>query len=341
MKEQAYRPDECARAARRGAEFVRRFARRPRHFADHGSDFLNYFYGIAQTAADASLRRWAREVGAEMARRWRELNPSVPPDADSEAVYDLAYGSLHADLFGLRDPRMKRELKAAARRFSATDFLGFDPASEPPPSDMPDRCRCRHWNRRGRKTCAECRRRLSFWNRYLVWYVALIRTYMMGRYGLSLGATFADVLRWLPTLRPYPSERSDEDFGDAAYAVTHIVYTLNDYDVYSLRPEWLPQEFAFLKSHTAGVVAEEDAETVGEFLSCLKCFGLGGRSPLVRSATDLLLALQNADGSWGETDSGDTYADYHTTLVAAAGLMEIRWRGEPPDFPEVAPLLKG
>jgi hypothetical protein len=141
------------------------------------------------------------------------------------------------------------------------------------------------------------------------------------------------VLRQLPALRPYPSERSDVDFWDAAYAVTHIVYTLNDYDVYSLRREWLPREFAFLKSHMAGIIADKDAETVGEFLSCLKCFGLGGRSPLVRAATDLLLALQKADGSWGETGGGDSYANYHTTLVAAAGLMEISWRGEPANFP--------
>ncbi|MBV9926339.1 MAG: hypothetical protein JOZ96_15070 [Acidobacteria bacterium] len=340
MKEQAYRSEECTRAARRGAEFVRRFARRPRHFADHGSDFLNYFYGIANSAADTSLRRWGREVGSEMARRWRELHPAVPTDADAEVVYDLVYGSLHADLFGFRDPRLKKELRAAARRFSATDFLGFDPAEELPPSDVTDYCRCGVLNRRGRKTCSACRRRLSFWGRYLVWYVALIRTYMAGRYGVSLGASYADVLRQLNALRPYPSERSDEEFWDAAYAVTHVVYTLNDYDVYSLRPEWLPQEFSFIKRHTAGLVADEDAETVGEFLSCLKCFGLGGRSPLVRAATDLLLALQNADGSWGETDTGDSYADYHTTLVAAAGLMEIRWRAQRLAFPEAASLLK-
>lgn len=341
MKTPGHRPLECARAARRGAEFILRFARRQRHFAEWGSDFLNYFYVVANTAADADLRRWARAEGAELARRWRTLHPSVAEDADAESLYDLIYGGLYADLLGARDVKLKARLKAAARRFSARDFLYFDPAAEPPPGDLPDLCRCGLWNERGRKTCARCRRRLSMSSHHGVWYAALIRTYMAARYGVSLGASYADVLRWLHTLRPYPAARSDADFVDAAYAVTHVVYTLNDYDVYRLRPGWLPREFAFVKSQLPGAVAAEDAEMVGEFLECLKCFGLGARSPLVRAGTDFLLARQNRDGSWGETDTDNVYANYHTTLAAAGGLMEVRWRAERLVFPEVKPLLKG
>jgi hypothetical protein len=177
------------------------------------------------------------------------------------------------------------------------------------------------------------------WSRYLVWYVALIRTYTAARCGVSLGAAYADVLRWLPALRPYPAGRSDADFWDAAYAVTHVVYTLNDYDVYRLRPAWLPREFAFLKAHLPGLVAAKDPETTGEFLECLKCFGLGAESSLIRAGTDFLLASQNADGSWGETDTGDTYANYHTTLAAAGGLTDVRWRAERLAFPDLKPLL--
>jgi hypothetical protein len=163
---------------------------------------------------------------------------------------------------------------------------------------------------------------------------------MAARYGVSLGAAYADVLRWLPALRPYPEDQDDADFWDAAYAVTHVVYTLNDYDVYRLRPGWLPREFAFLKAHAAGAVEAEDPQMVGEFLECLKCFGLGARSPLVRAGTDFLLASQNADGSWGETDTDNTYDNYHTTLAAAGGLTEVRWRGERLAFPELKPLLR-
>jgi hypothetical protein len=325
---------------RRGAEFLLRFARRPRHFAEWGSDFLNYFSVVADTAADAGLRRWARAEGAGLAWRWRALNPSAAGEADPEIIFDLAYGSLYADSLGVRDRAMRARLRESAARFSARDFLWFDPAAEPPPADVPEQCLCGLWNERGRKTCAGCRRRLSMSTRYLVWYVALIRTYMAARYGVSLGATYADVLRWLPALRPYPAARSDADFVDAAYAVTHVVYTLNDYNVYGLRPGWLPHEFAFIKSQAAGAVGAGDAEMVGEFLECLKCFGLGARSPVVRAGTDFLLATQNADGSWGDTRTDNTYANYHPTLAAAGGLTEVRWRATRLAFPELKPLLR-
>lgn len=339
MTAHGYRPEECGRAVWRGARFLLRFARRPRHFREWGSDFLNYFYVVADTAADAPLRRWARAEGGELARRWRRLNPTIPAGADAETVYDLVYGSLYADLLGARHPGFKTRLKKAARRFPASDFLSFDPAAEPPPADVPEACRCGLWNERGRKTCAECRRRLKMTGRYLLWYVALIRTYMADAYGVSLGASYADVLRWLPSMRPYPASSSDADFWDAAYAVTHVVYTLNDYDRYRLRPAWLPREFAFLKKHFAGLIEGRDPETAGEFMECLKCFGLSDRSPRVRAGTDFLLASQNADGSWGKTDGEDAYRNYHPTLAAAGGLMEVRWRGERLAFPELKPLL--
>lgn len=335
-----YRTEECARAARRGFEFLLRFARKPENFEAWGSDFLNYFYVVADTAANTDMRRLGRAEGAKLARRWCRRHPSIPEDTDAEGVYELIYGGLYADRVCGRARRPKARLRLAARRFSAADFLWFDPKTEAPPRDVPDGCRCGFWNERGRKTCVRCRRGLKMMTRYLVWYVALIRTYVADSYGVSLGASYADVLRWLPTLRPYPEAFGEPGFYDAAYAVTHIVYTLNDYQKYRLRPSWLPQEFAFLKKHLARLIEERDPETVGEFLECLKCFGLSTRGPLVRAGTDFLLASQNADGSWGRTDNEEIYLNYHTTLAATGGLMDVRWRGARLAFPETRPLLK-
>jgi hypothetical protein len=337
---QSHRAEECARAARRGFDYLLRFAREPEHFEAWGSDFLNYFYVVADTAADAEMRRRGRVEGAKLARRWCRRNPSIPEDTDAEGAYELIYGGLYADRVCGRGRRPKAKLRLAARQHSAADYLWFDPKTEPPPSDVPDECRCGLWNERGRKTCALCRHRLSMMTRYLVWYVALIRTYVADSYGVPLDCAYADVLRWLPALRPYPSAFSAPDFYDAAYAVTHIVYTLNDYDKYSLRPAWLPQEFAFLKKNLAALIEARDPETTGEFLECLKCFGLSGRGPLVRAATDFLLESQNADGSWGKTDNEDVYRNYHTTLAATGGLTEVRWRAPRLAFPELMPLLK-
>jgi hypothetical protein len=339
VKPTRHRAEECKRAARRGFDFLLRLAKEPSYFEAWGSDFLNYFYVVADTAADAEMRRRGRVEGEKLARRWCRRNPSIPEGADAEGVYELIYGGLYADRVCGRDGRPKAKLRLAARRFSAADYLWFDPKTEPPPSDVPDECRCGFWNERGRKTCARCRRRLSMMTRYLVWYVALIRTYVADSYGVSLGASYADVLRWLPSLRPYPSTFSETNFYDAAYAVTHIVYTLNDYQKYLLRPAWLPQEFAFLKKNLQSLIDVRDPETTGEFLECLKCFGLSGRGPLVRAGTDFLLESQNADGSWGKTDNEDIYRNYHTTLAATGGLMEVRWRAPRLAFPSIKPLL--
>jgi hypothetical protein len=335
-----FRAEECERAALRGFEFVHRFARRPRHFATWGSDFLNLFDFVARSPASPKLRRLGREAGRELARRWRRLHRSVRPDADAESVYDLLYGDLYARRLGEPDPALRGQLRRAVRRFTPRDYFGFDPTSEPPPRDLPAECLCGRWNERGRKTCQECRRRLRMQSRYGVWYVALIRTYMAARARLSLGAEFADVLGWLPSMRPYPpSDYADADFYDAAYAVTHVVYTLNDYDLYRLRPAWLPAEFAFVKANVREAMNAEDAEMTGEFLDTLKCFGLDARSALVREATDFLLARQNPDGSWGDTETENVYCNYHPTLTAASALAEIRWRGARLAFPEVKPLL--
>ena len=57
-------------------------------------------------------------------------------------------------------------------------------------------------------------------------------------------------------------------------AITHLVYTLNDYNRYRLSPEWLPQEFEFLRENLKGPVAAGDAELLGEFVDCLRAFGL-------------------------------------------------------------------
>lgn len=332
------------RAVRRGVEFLYRFACEERNFAEWGSDLLNWHYLVATRARDATLRKLARKMGRERARRWRLAHPRVPRDADAETVYDLVYGSDAADRLGVRDETMKRSLGRAVKKFSASDYLWFDPASEPPPRDVPDQCRCKYWNGRGRKKCRRCGRRLRMQNRYMIWYVALIRTYMAACYGVSLGAGFGEALKWLPRMRPYRSTGNTDhrDFYDTLYAVTHVVYTLNDYNKYRLSPAWLPQEFAFLKENLCAAVAEfEDEEMVGEFLETLRSFGLADTHPLIRKATRFLLSRQNADGSWGATNADDIYLNYHPTLCAVGGLLDYGWRDEGLTFPELKRSLEG
>ena len=51
------------------------------------------------------------------------------------------------------------------------------------------------------------------------------------RYGVQLGASFKKIAQWLPRMRPYPAagQVSESEYRPAVYAVTHVVYSFNDY----------------------------------------------------------------------------------------------------------------
>ena len=171
---------------------------------------------------------------------------------------------------------------------------------------------------------------------------ALITTYTGERYGIRLGARYADVTRRLPSMRPYPAGKNETAaFDDVAHAITHVIYTLNDYSAWRLRPEWLPDEFRFLKSNLKQLLGGNDSETLGEFLETLRSFGVTENDTDMRAGFEFLLSRQNDDGSWGERNSRSIYTRYHSTWTAMNGLMEYAWRGEGVSFPEALMRARG
>jgi hypothetical protein len=327
----------------RGLDFIYRTALDPRNFEAYGHDYLWCFYSLSAAVRDPSVRRAARRMGVERARFWRGKHRAVPEDADAGAIANLTYGADAADSLGVFDPGLKKQLARAATFFKARDYLLFDPRTEPPPADVPDECgRCGALNARGAEVCRVCRAPLVMRTRYDVWYDALITTYVGERSGVDLGARYADVLKWLPSLRPYRARHGDagEEFHDTVYAVTHVVYTLNDYSRYRLSPRLLPQEFEFLKANLKAAIADDDADMLGEFMDSLRAFGLTTADPLMRAGMEYYLTRQNPDGSWGDREEKDIYLRYHPTWNAVAGLSEYEWRGEGLSFPSVRPLLE-
>lgn len=326
----------------RGLDFIYQTARKRANFDEYGFDYLGCFHCVASTSKDPKLRKKALELGRERAIEWRRRNARVPRNADADVIANLVTGSYSAHSLGVPDDRLKEELREAAAKFTPVDYYYFDPATEPPPSDVPRECDCGATNPRGRKTCQKCKRRLTMMTRYGVWQDALIRTYMGEGYGVRLGASYADAIKWLPSMHPYPPcvNADDMQFYDAVYAVTHVTYTLNSYSCYQLSPRWLPAEYAFLKQNLTRAIAMNDPETMGEFLDALKSFGLGEDHPLIRKGVDFLLATQNSDGSWGNVDAESIYNRYHPTWTAVDGLREYAWRGRQLCFPALAPLLK-
>lgn len=280
-------------------------------------------------------------MGQDRAREWRRANPRIPSDADADYIAYLVFGTAAADKLGVRDIKFKQEIRRAARHHSAAEFFSFDPKVEPPPPDVPAQCKCGFYNLRGSNRCSQCRRRLSMMSCYEVWVDALTRSYAAERYGVRLDAGLADVLKWLPVMRPYPAygEENEDHYYWAIYAVTHVIYVLNDYSRYQLSPAWLPQEYAFLKQNLIRAIEMDDPETTGELLDSLKSFGLSNDNQLIRNGMTYLLSCQNADGSWGDLDADDMYRRYHPTWTAIDGLRDYAWRGRRLSFQRLRPLL--
>ena|GEM_PF-381320 len=332
-----------ARAVRRGLAFIYRTALERANFATYGGDYLWCFYTLSTAVANAPFARTARRMGLERARVWRRLHPTLPPRADAATIAEYVFGSDAADSLGVRDAQMKRDLRRAAREFTARDYLLFDPLTEPPPTDVPADCKYDGAaNARGAQFCRVCHRPLRMRTRYDVWYDALITTYVGDRYGVTLGATYADVLKWLPTLRPYPEDTraQGEEFADAVYAVTHVVYTLNHYNQSRLAPRLLPAEYEFLHAHVGHAVAHNETDMLGEMMDSLRAFGVTENDPELRAAMEFYLAHQNRDGSWGDVNEADIYERYHPTWNAVAGLSRYAWRGQGISHPELTRLLE-
>jgi len=331
-------------AIQRGLAYIYQVASDPRVFAAYGHDLLWCFYTISATAKDPELRKIARVMGHERALEWRRIHPRVPAGSDTDTISNLVFGSDAADRLGVADLRIKAQLRRAAAKFSAMDFLDFDPKREPPPSDVPARCRkCARQNTRGVSECTNCGAPLNMRGSYDVWSDALINTYTGDIYGVTLGAPYPDVLRWISAMRPYPARATLTLWGfyDVAYAITHVVYTLNGYGLYRLSPAWLPQEYRYLKKNMREAVKAEDPETLGEFLDTLRAFGLTESDPLIRTGVAYILSKQNDDGSWGNPDNPDIYSRYHSTWTAIDGLRQYAWRGQRLSFPVSRILSNG
>jgi hypothetical protein len=340
------KPDQIANSEtsiKRGLDFIYRVARTTDGFDSYGSLLICCFALVGATSRDANLRQLARSRTQQLAQRWNRAHPLLPADANRNLFLKFVFVRYALSRLGLRDVALNAQIRTAAKRFSARDLLGFDPVGEPPPNDLSYRCDCGAQNLRGRTFCKQCRRRLQIKSRYRVWMEALANTYVGERCGILFGARYADVLKWLPVMRPYPAgANEDEDVvRDALFAVTHIVYSLNDYNTYRLSTRWLPREFAYLKANVEAACVNHDPELLGELLDSLKAFGLRASHPLIMRGAKYLLANQNEDGSWGDPDEEDIRARCHTTWTAIDGLRTHAWRGERASRPEIRSMLKG
>ena len=310
------------RATRRALHLLRRLARRKSTFAKYSGHLLPAFYFIATTSRDAALRRTALDAGRERARHWKQQWHGKRRRLDPRSVLDHISAGYAAAQLGIAHPAIRRQLEAAVARYSLSELFGFDPGVETIPSDIPEDCECGGVNERGRRRCRKCRRLLAMRSRYEVWYCALIGVYFCERYGVRLPVSYSEVMRLLPTLQPYPKSRS-RDYRDAIYAITHIVYTLNDYNRTRLPARQVWRERAFLEASLPWAIRQGEADTVGEILDSLAGCGLADTDRLMITGRAFLLEQQREDGGWGDED--DEYGRFHSVWTCIDGLRDYKW----------------
>ena len=269
--------DERPAAIQRALGFIYSVASDQAVFAAHGDDLLWCFFSIANTAKDPELRKQAAKMGHELAETWHRGHPHIPANADAEELTQLVMGAYAAERLGVKDGQIKAELRKAAARFTARDYLRFDAPNEPPDLNDPDR--------------------------YTKWMDALIRTFFGDAYGIKLGAHYRDVVKWLPRLRPYLENDDSLEF-DEFYAITHLIYTLDRYGERRVSPSFLTEEVGFLKRRMAEAMADDDPEMVGEGWIVSKCSVLKMMRWFCRgSSTCCRINIRTEHGREGRTTS--------------------------------------
>ena len=310
MPETTTRQTDRTQACLRGLRYIYQHSLKGENFEDWAGDYLWCFHCISSTSRDPGLKQLALELGQESARRWMDLEQEFPPLAESgEVAYYVSLLDV-ASRLGVDNPPLREHVVQGIPRFTARDYLGFDPRVEAPVAS-PAR------------------------SRYDMWCDALVLTYTADGFGAPLGARYCDVLRWLPQMRPYRGAEggANPEFRDITLAITHLVYTLNDYNRYRLSPEWLPEEFEFLKSNIKEPLAAGDPELLGEFVDSLRCFGVEADDGALAGSVDYLLASQHPDGSWGDPGITDPHKQYHTAWTAIDALRDYDWQDRP-SWPE-------
>jgi hypothetical protein len=121
-------------AVLRGLRFIYRNCLEGDNFEDWGGDYLWCFHSIASTSADGELRALAREMGAALAMQWQREQQALPELADAgEVGYYMSMIDVSSRL-GIDNHQLGEHVRQGSRRFTARDYLGFDPLREAPPA---------------------------------------------------------------------------------------------------------------------------------------------------------------------------------------------------------------
>ena len=77
-----------------------------------------------------------------------------------------------------------------------------------------------------------------------------------------------------------------------------MVFTLSQWGQLRLQIQQLPHEYLFLQEHLPLMIERRDVHLVGEFVQCLRIFGVEESNSSLLDGLQFLLEEQMADGSW-------------------------------------------
>jgi hypothetical protein len=280
-----------AGARLRGLSFLSDYAMRDACWSACAAEVSYMFFHLATRSRQGAFTRQARSLAHRASARWLAGNARVPARTPGdELLLGYAYGAYTATRVGLDTRALRRDLAARASSLRARELFDFDPRREPPPA--PD-----------------------------AWMSAMVATHIAEGVGMRLRWTLRDTARWRNAMQPYPRPRRrlSPAGWDAFYAVTHLVYVLNDYSLHLLPGERFAPEVQFLRAGCEVAIRDGDVEGMGEALDALLALGAPDDDPLLVRARAAILPLQNRDGSWGTRDD-EPYTRLHKTWVALDGL---------------------
>lgn len=306
----AIRDSQRKQAILRGLSWLGARLQRPRVFYLHAPDYLFGFDFLARAADDPVVRRGAWTRGRMLAREIRVILRRDLTPTCSDTVVQSALSNLHrVRNFGIEVRALVARLRRILAKRGVARVIGFRPGRDRPT--------------------------------YRQYLGGLFSAYYLRELGIASSVSLARLFALAPSFplacRP---ELTPIVYRRRFYLATHLVYFANRYLRFRLPPGLLPRVHRFLTRCAARTFHTRNPELVGELVNVLRAWGRGYGDPRVREGVRILLGLQRPDGSWTSPADPSEYGLFHATLMAMSGLIHYRFRGEGPDDPELAKVLR-
>ncbi|KAK8804159.1 hypothetical protein WA171_000252 [Blastocystis sp. BT1] len=325
----------------------KQFGKNPDVFNTFGNDIIQCFYDLSKVSPEP-IRHLTLEylnvvktkwLATLQSGYWKEKEIPNEQEVMDAAIILYSLQCLNSDVHFGGDLQKyvvsSQEDDNSGKRLSVMELFGWNPLEESIPSTVVDLCvKCHRRNPRRSTNCKHCNSEVVIITPYRLLSNSLIYSFYCNMAGIDLECSYDDFLRWLPFLRPYKSslELPWKEFVDQCYLITHVIFTLSQWGQLRLQIQQLPHEYLFLQEHLPLMIQKKDVHLVGEFIQCLRIFGVEENNSSILDGLQFLLEEQNADGSWDNQMMDGFHVDlayvaYHATMVAIQALIPPMFTG--------------